>query len=564
MDDKHKGTRKRLRFAALIRVSTERQEQQGESLRTQRQQIDEAAAAFGGKVVKEFGGQEHATAGWEHSEVDRLLSYCQRLPQQVDAVMVAHQDRWSRDNMASEQGLNRLQRQGIRFFVLGNEHDLNEPTARLYLAMSSSIGAYHAATQRKKSLENRIARARRGVPSAGKLPFGRTFNRSTERWGIDEAEQAFIEGVAELYLAGESLENIAIEHGVNHASLHKTLMLRSGKEWAITFEVDGVVVRDKPLVVPVAVPELLPPATVEAVRSRAKANKTYTHGAIKHDYLLRRVVFCARCGYAMFGQTNHNGRRYYRHCHNQRARRCDSPLHSVPADMLEETILLNLWAAFGNAGRLAHAMQQAIPNKEKIEEYRTRLERITDELQKVARGRKRVLTQLANENISEDEADQSLGQSKRKMDQLSKERDRLETALRDIPDENAIRDRAEAIASIVSSHEGWESMTYDEKRTLVKMVFSGTDAISTQLEWEEATSRGEKPTPTERRMGVYIGWVPGEERKRHKVFNYAIRGHSVSEDYRAPLGDDEKGYLANHYDRGEPLLQEELTNYAWH
>ncbi|MDP7249170.1 MAG: hypothetical protein QGF00_06175, partial [Planctomycetota bacterium] len=132
----------------------------------------------------------------------------------------------------------------------------------------------------------------------------------------------------------------------------------------------------------------------------------------------------------------------------------------------------------------------------------------------------------------------------------------------DIPDENAIRNRTEAIASIVSSHEGWESMTYDEKRTLVKMVFSGTDAINTQLEWEEATSRGEKPTPTERRMGVYIGWVPGEEKKRHKVFDYAIRGHLVSEDYRAPLDDYEKRYLANHYDSGEPLLQEELTNYA--
>jgi len=251
MNNQHKSKNKsKLRFAALIRVSTEKQQTQGESLRTQKQQIEKAVESCGGKVVNWFGGQEHATAGWEHSEVDRLLEFCERQPRQVDAVIVAHQDRWSRDNIASEQGLNRLQLCGVRFFVLGTEHDLNEPTARLYLAMSSSIGAYHAATQKKKSIENRIARANRGLPTAGKLPFGRTFNRKTEKWGVDPAKKAFIEEIAERYLAGESLEKVAIEHGVNHASLHKTLMQRTGPDWSVTFRVDGVVVRDKPLMYP--------------------------------------------------------------------------------------------------------------------------------------------------------------------------------------------------------------------------------------------------------------------------------------------------------------------------
>ena len=62
-----------LRIAALIRVSTERQEQLGESLRAQRTAVERAAEAVGGKVVEWYGGQEHATPGHEKAHVNRLL-----------------------------------------------------------------------------------------------------------------------------------------------------------------------------------------------------------------------------------------------------------------------------------------------------------------------------------------------------------------------------------------------------------------------------------------------------------------------------------------------------------
>jgi site-specific DNA recombinase len=546
-----------LRFVALIRVSTEKQQKQGESLRTQRKQIKQAVESFDGEVVEWFGGQEHATFGFEHREVDRLLEYCER--HQVDAVIVAHQDRWSRDNISSELGLNRLQKCGVRFFVLGTEHNLNEPTARLYLAMSSSIGAYHAATQKKKSIESRIERAKQGIPTAGKLPFGRTFNRNAG-WGINPTEKAKIESIAERYLAGESLEKIAVEYGINHTSLHKTLMLRSGTEWEIVFEVDGVVVRDEPLVVPVKIPPLLPPETINALQRRAKANKTYSHGAIKNEYLLRRVVFCARCGYAMFGQTNHNGKRYYRHCHNQRAIDCDSPLHSVPADILEETVMLHLWAAFGNVGKLIDAMETAVPNKEKIKDYRTRLMHVTTELRKFTRGRERLLSHLENGTISDEDVVERLAKSKQTISKLATEKDLLEAVLRDTPDENTLRDRAELMASIVSSQKGWESMTRAEKRVMVEMVFGGTTLMNTEREWEEAKLRGEEPTPLEKRMGVYVDWVPGEERKRSKAFSYCISGHLIDQAHRAPLDERDKEFFKDHYYKGTPPHQEKLTN----
>jgi len=95
-----------LRIAALIRVSTEKQEQQGESLQVQKRQITEAVQSLGGKLQGLYGGQEHATQGWERAELDRLLSDATK--HRFDGVMVAHADRWSRDNLKSQQGLQIL------------------------------------------------------------------------------------------------------------------------------------------------------------------------------------------------------------------------------------------------------------------------------------------------------------------------------------------------------------------------------------------------------------------------------------------------------------------------
>src|SRR5262249_17190786 len=62
-----------LRFAGLIRVSGEKQEKKGESLATQRASNARDVVDLGGTIVEVYGGQEHATPGWEKKEVDRLI-----------------------------------------------------------------------------------------------------------------------------------------------------------------------------------------------------------------------------------------------------------------------------------------------------------------------------------------------------------------------------------------------------------------------------------------------------------------------------------------------------------
>jgi hypothetical protein len=68
-----------LRFAVLIRVSTEKQERRGESLRAQAEQSRDAAGSLNGEIVATYAGQEHATPPRPGGSVSNLKN-CYRMP----------------------------------------------------------------------------------------------------------------------------------------------------------------------------------------------------------------------------------------------------------------------------------------------------------------------------------------------------------------------------------------------------------------------------------------------------------------------------------------------------
>ena len=125
---------KQLRFAPLIRVSTEKQEQQGESLNSQKKQILQAVDYLNGTIPKrcwKYSGQEHATPDQERQKLTQLLEDSGNGI--FDAVIVCDASRRSRDNKKSKDGLQILRSNGIRFFIGNTEYDLYNPEQTFFL-----------------------------------------------------------------------------------------------------------------------------------------------------------------------------------------------------------------------------------------------------------------------------------------------------------------------------------------------------------------------------------------------------------------------------------------------
>jgi site-specific DNA recombinase len=511
----HKVRRnKPLRFGALIRVSTEKQAKQGESLRTQERQIQEAVAQLGGTITKRFAGQEHATAGWEREQLDRLLADATSPRKPFDAVIVVHPDRWSRDNVRSETGLETLKDAGIRFFILTQEQDLYDPTARLFLGMSAMIGAYQAGLQAKKSLQNRIERAKRGWPTCGKLPFGRTFDRETGKWGIDANIRAMMEDVAARYLAGESMENLASEYSINHSFLHKTLMKSCGDIWVQRFASTKHGIDET---IKTHIPPLLEPKLIAAAVRRATANKTFCHGHSKHRYLFARMVFCQVCGYAMSGQTGHRGGRYYRHQTRNGAGECPLNLRPyISAELLEKNALASLAELWGNPKAVEKALADAEPNRAEIDRARKRLESIDMEQAKITKGRDRIIGLVAKGTITDEQADGQLKTLNEREVALAEEADRLQKqlgstlspAVRSRLASHVVAKRRRAGSwqrDTIRAAQDPEQMTWEQKRMLVEDVFGGK-------------------TPDGRRMGIYVTPVDAHPNMKNRRWKYEICG----------------------------------------
>ena len=517
----------RLRFAALIRVSSEQQEKTGESLRTQRADLIKAVARLGAKIVAWYGGQEHATPGFEKKEVDRLLSDSARLPKTFDAVIVAHADRWSRDNIKSSQGLEVFEKHDIRFFVGEREHDLFNPDEKLYLALSAVIGQYHALSQAHRAVTNRINRAKRGEPTAGSLPFGRIW--ANKHWSIDPEKQKLIQRIAERYLAGEHLVTLAKEYGMNVASVYKILTNRCGTEWVIKFAAPRLKINESILF---SIPRLLPEETIRAIKERLETNKTWRRGQQPvARYLLGRAVYCEHCGYALYGQLNHSKSRFYRHPHAYRVKPCPVKKCWIPADQLEELVIDDLFEMLGNPKATKRAVEAAIPNIKKVQESERRIVELEEALVRLKAGRTKVIRFVGDQLIADDDAQRQLAEMKRKEIRLNDQLRDLQAFLGNRPSSDSIKSAAAIVSKkfgklrymsdakhrlvlkVGRVNDSSSDMTWDEKRALVEAAFMGKDAEG-------------------RRMGVYVRWH--KPNKNGRRWSYDLRGHLFDPDTKQP------------------------------
>jgi site-specific DNA recombinase len=511
-------SQRKLRFAALIRVSTEKQQKQGESLRTQETQIVDAVDRLGGVIAMTYAGQEHATPGFEREQVAKLLADAARKQKPFDAVIVAHPDRWSRDNVAAEEGLRQLQQHSVRFYVLTQEYDLFDPTQRFFLQMSAVVGSFQAALQKKKSIENRYHRAMRGIPTGGHLPFGRTYDRQTGKWGLKPGIKETIEQIAKRYIKGESLPALASEFELTPWNVHQILSQKCGPRWTIEFTLPG----DGVKVVEFQVPRLLDEAAIQAVRQKMAANRTYQHGNPKHKYLLSGFVFCAKCGYNMTGQPNPGQRMYYRHA--GRGRLNDCPIHPRPwvrRDELEDIVVRHLFETFGNPKAVARAIEEATPNQERVNEVREQMKRLERTSEKRRTARKGILRFITSGHLLEDDGD-----VQKQLDDLNQadakdaaELERLAQSISNIPTPELTKAAAEEVVRKFTRRRvsmkreiktreinaNLSGMAWDEKRDLIATVFRGHQ-------------------PDGRPNGVYLEPLEGQPAYRPKQWAFKLHG----------------------------------------
>ena len=488
-----------LRFAPLIRVSTEKQAQKGESLRTQTSQIQQHVKTLNGIIPDscwEYSGQEHATPEHERAKLKQLLKDSSRGI--FDAVMVCDISRWSRDNLQSKQGLEVLKNNGIRFFVGTTEYKLKNPEHSFILGMSAEVGELLARQQALKSITNRIERAKRGLPTAGKLPYGRTFDKRTETWGLDPEKHKNIQWAAEQYLNGMSIVNIAQVLEMNFSNLWKILTQRSGPKWECCFRNEKINVDETVII---QVPPLLDQKTIKAIKKQGDANRTYKHGEIKYRYLLSRMIFCKHCGYALSAQTNKSGRQYFRHPRH-RKHEC-SVKNWVPAVEIGDAVLALVFEMFGDVERIEAAIKRATPDLLEIEKLREEKESAEKKHAKAIKERDRLVKSFAKGFLTEEEITSQIEPIRTRIQTIQERINVIETQLTNLPNPEQIKKKSQLARSVMvnalknPSRKKIKKILeapYETKRAIIERAFAGKDLQGNRLGvYVEQTDSAKRP-----------------------------------------------------------------------
>jgi site-specific DNA recombinase len=459
-----------LKFAPLIRVSTERQKQQGESLATQRTDLENDIKNMGGKIYDWYAGQEHATPDYERKILDRLISDAQQ--HKFDALIIWSLDRWSRDEVRGGQNLKILRDNGIRFFERTREYNLHDENEYFMIALYGLMGRTQAIGQTRKSIKNRIHRAKEGFPTCGKLPYGRTYSKE-KGWGIDRSKQKFVEDVAKRYLKGESLTVIAKEFGINRPNLNKLLKRRSGDTWEQHFiskklNIDETVITK--------VPRLLPKKTIEQLLQRSKSNQTYTHGLSKHSYLLSRMIFCESCGFAMSGQTNQKKLSYYRHAYDDS---CDA-FNSIRGDLIENCVMDDIFRMLGDRPKIEEAAKAAVPNLAEIEALTEEIDLNKKQLVKIKKGKDLLVAAVMSDTMNKEDIKEQMTKLKEREVLLQAQIDIATIKCDSIPTKEEITRKSTLLLrlteNILKGQKHLEEISFEDKRKILQYAFDGKDA----------------------------------------------------------------------------------------
>jgi site-specific DNA recombinase len=463
-----------LRFAPLIRVSTEKQKKRGESLATQKKQITDYVTALHGVVPDScwlYSGQEHSTPGYERQLLDRLLEDSSK--DLFDAVIVVDISRWGRNNLKSEQAVNILIKNKIRFFIGTAEMNLNDPTQRFYVVMGVAVNQLTAQISTIKSIENRFYRAKDShIPTNNKKPFARTFDKKTSQWVLDEAKAQKIRTAADLYLSGKSLYDVSLLVGMKYDHLNKILKNRCGATWTMDFKGRELV--------PFDVPRLLDDATIKEIHERLAFNRRNNRRDVTNKYVLTGFIFCEHCNRSLSGQTqrkNEVDRMYYTHPSN-REHNCHA-FSSIGLKQIERAVFSTIFENFADVPSFERAISESMPDEAMINDLQDKIRVDKSALNKINGQLDKLITLAMEGTLSKEtirEREHSLTETKLALQEsLGANTRRLQS----LPDFESVRSEADQIRrQLLEKYSGLDrmlEMSFDEKRTLLHWLFDGKD-----------------------------------------------------------------------------------------
>lgn len=435
---------------------------------------------------------------------------------QFDVVVSLDVKRWGRKGTDILQSTDTLKRQfGVDYVEAKGGFETKAGSSHVvvnYVQAGVAEAERLLIKERTMPARRRVAREK-GAPSWGgkrTWPYGREWDVEREVWRVIPDKKEKIQEAARRYLAGERIADLAQEYHMDRTSLHQILRDKCGDTYTVHFGAEPEIGLDAEDVT-IKLPRLLPKKTIQRIHKKMETNRTKPRGHKNHNYLLSGMVFCGKCHRSLTPQTS-NGFRYYRACG------CNCFKGQVNAQQLEDAVVRDLFDLFGNPKKMQEAVDAAIPNKKKQATLEKKQTKLTKEISKVEQQVGRLVDAIQEGVISMSDAKKRREQLREKQTQLESELSQCSEELASVPTAEVLKrvKRLPTKRRMISGPTGLDDITFDEKRALIELSFSGV-------------------LPDRRKSGVYVQSVRGKENRRPRPWIYSLLGQLIEEHGRTDI-----------------------------
>ncbi|MDO9531599.1 MAG: recombinase family protein, partial [Deltaproteobacteria bacterium] len=297
------------RAVGYVRVSTASQAKEGESLTTQKTQIEEHCQRHNLDLIEIYADEGISGKDKDRPDLLRLLSDAES--HKFDMVVVTKLTRFGRSARDLSNNIGQLDDNKILFVSLKEALDTSNAAGRLLRGILMNIAEFEHETIFTQMAENRNIRWASGKIHMGQSPFGYRWDKEKRCFEINPDEAAIYKKIIDWYLNGESYKTICIklrDMGIKAKRAYFSPATIGGvlKNQCYTgkYTVNKKVFKDKlkskvdkPVEenIVIELPPLITKTTWLKVQERISFNVVKTKRTVFPEFWLRNVLECGEC-----------------------------------------------------------------------------------------------------------------------------------------------------------------------------------------------------------------------------------------------------------------------------
>jgi DNA invertase Pin-like site-specific DNA recombinase len=358
-----------------LRVSSNRQVEEGDSLDSQERSIRNWAKNHNHEIVDKFADEGISGFSGKRKSFEKMISMAVEENNQIDGIVVYNFSRFARNQITRLVAENSLENAGVKLYSVKEELPEDEDLAFLLKNIIGTVNE-HQSRQNSKTVRDSLAEtALKGFYTGGVTPFGYQSVVSPQLDGSKERkililhpdESEIVKEIYNLSVGGTKGKGIGLKAIANH--LNKRGLIRRNKDWE-TNDVHKVLINSvnygdyqfksskntkESRIIIIKFAPIITKKMFDIARSALKSRRPSNLEAkgVRSPSLLTGMLKCKSCGANLIIMTGKSGKYEYYKCRNKIKRgncKCNSP--NIPKKLIEDAVISVLSEQLLNVDRL--------------------------------------------------------------------------------------------------------------------------------------------------------------------------------------------------------------------